>query len=243
MLSLAPDSLDFPATDQALSYPNGLLAVGGELSVARLLQAYRRGIFPWYEEPQPVLWWSPDPRSVLFPDELNISRSLRKSLRRQQFRLSADRAFERIVAACAAPRTDAPGSWIGPAMARAYAALHRAGHAHSIEVWGNDEQLVGGLYGVALGRVFFGESMFSRVADASKAALLALRQLMREQALEIIDCQLESAHLNSLGARNISRQAFEVFLAPAVAGTAALPSTGGGNWQLHCHAQGLLPAQ
>ncbi len=204
--------LEFPATEQALSYPNGLLAVGGDLSVDRLLQAYSRGIFPWYEDPQLILWWSPDPRSVLFPAELRVSRSLRKNLRRAEFRITTDRVFHRVLSGCAAPRASQRGTWITNSMARAYMALHRAGHAHSIEVWNQHQQLVGGLYGVALGQVFFGESMFSRANDASKAALAALVRLLPEQGLKIIDCQVESEHLNSMGARNIPRLDFEQYL-------------------------------
>jgi leucyl/phenylalanyl-tRNA--protein transferase len=207
------ENLDFPSTEQALSYPNGLLAVGGDLSVGRLLHAYRRGIFPWYEDPQPILWWSPDPRSVLYPEELNISRSLRKTMRKDSFVVSSDTAFHRVLSGCAAPRERERGTWITNAMGRAYMELHRSGYAHSIEVWNEHRQLIGGLYGVALGRVFFGESMFSRASDASKIALVALRRLMREHDLDIIDCQVESAHLNSMGARNIPRLDFERFLA------------------------------
>lgn len=207
------EKLDFPATELALSYPNGLLAVGGDLSIERLLHAYGQGIFPWYEDPQPILWWSPDPRSVLFPAEFKLSRSLRKTLRRNSFRITCDRAFHRVLSGCAAPRARERGTWITNSMARAYMGLHRAGHAHSIEVWDRNEQLVGGLYGVAHGRVFFGESMFSRSTDASKVALIALVYLMRQHGYQIIDCQVESAHLNSMGARNIPRLDFEQYLA------------------------------
>jgi leucyl/phenylalanyl-tRNA--protein transferase len=207
------EKIEFPATEQALSYPNGLLAVGGDLSIERLLLAYQQGIFPWYEDPQPILWWSPDPRSVLFPAEFKLSRSLRKTLRRNSFRITCDRAFHRVLSGCAAPRARERGTWITNSMARAYMGLHRAGHAHSIEVWDRNDQLVGGLYGVAQGRVFFGESMFSRSTDASKVALVALIYLMRQHGYEVIDCQVESAHLNSMGARNISRLDFEQYLA------------------------------
>lgn len=206
-------SLEFPATDEALSYPNGLLAVGGDLSVERLLCAYRHGIFPWYEEPQPILWWSPDPRSVLYPNEMRISRSLRRSFRRNGFRITADRAFHRVLAGCAAPRASQRGTWITNAMGRAYMGLHREGHAHSIEIWDRQDRLIGGLYGVAQGKVFFGESMFSDVSDASKTALVALQLLLAEHHLELIDCQVESEHLNSMGARNIPRLDFEQYLA------------------------------
>jgi leucyl/phenylalanyl-tRNA--protein transferase len=205
-------SLDFPTTDKALNYPNGLLAVGGDLSVDRLLRAYERGIFPWYEDSQPILWWSPDPRSVLFPDELKVSKSQRKCLRQDYFEITADRAFHRVLSGCAAPRQREGGTWITNSMARAYMSLHRSGYAHSIEVWNKQEQLVGGLYGVALGNVFFGESMFSVEANASKTALVALVYLLRHSEQKIIDCQVESAHLNSMGARNIARLDFEQFL-------------------------------
>ena len=207
------NSLDFPDTGQALSYPNGLLAVGGDLSTERLLKAYQRGIFPWYEDPQPILWWSPDPRSVLFPEEIRVSRSLAKTLRRNRFRVTTDRAFHRVLSGCAAPRARERGTWITNNMARAYMDLHQEGYAHSVEVWDDQQQLQGGLYGVAMGRVFFGESMFSRVSDASKVALVALGRLLIEQGMELIDCQVESDHLNSMGARNIPRLDFENFLA------------------------------
>ncbi len=214
---IRPHSLDFPDTRRALSRPNGLLAVGGDLSVPRLLSAYRRGIFPWYEEPRPILWWSPEPRMVLFPDELRIARSLRKAMRRSDFRITADRAFRRVVAGCAAPRAAGGGAWIGAAMARAYAELHEAGHAHSVEVWDRHGELVGGLYGVAMGEVFFGESMFSGADNASKMALVATAGMLPRQGCRIIDCQLESRHLRSLGARNIARLDFERYLAQTAA--------------------------
>jgi leucyl/phenylalanyl-tRNA--protein transferase len=200
---------DFPPTCEALDYPNGLLAVGGDLCPERLIEAYHHGIFPWYEEPQPVLWWTPDPRSVLFPDRLHISRSLRRTLRRDRFRLTVDRAFERVMRMCAQLRGDGLGTWIGDDMLAAYCDLHHIGHAHSIEVWNVDNTLVGGLYGVALGRVFFGESMFSEENDASKVALVALVDIARRGQFELIDCQVESEHLNSLGACSISRLDFE----------------------------------
>ena len=203
---------DFPPTSEALDYPNGLLAIGGDLTPGRLLSAYHRGIFPWFEAPQPVLWWTPDPRSVLFPDELHISRSLRKTLRRDAFDLAVDTQFNPVMHACAEARAAGPGTWIDDAMIDAYTALHRMGYAHSVEVMA-DGELVGGLYGVALGRVFFGESMFSRRSDASKVALVALVHLLKSADFSLIDCQVESAHLNTLGARNISRLDFEQWLA------------------------------
>lgn len=200
---------DFPPSDQALTDPNGLIAIGGSLDEVSLVKAYRRGIFPWFEEPQPVLWWTPDPRSVLFTDEMHVSRSLRRSLRRLNYRLSADTAFADVMAACAEPRPGQGGTWIGASMRRAYEKLFRSGYAHSIEVRESSGQLVGGLYGVAIGSCFFGESMFSRANDASKIALLALVELLRRRHVSMVDCQVESEHLNSLGARCIDRVDFE----------------------------------
>jgi leucyl/phenylalanyl-tRNA--protein transferase len=171
------------------------------------MAAYRAGIFPWYTEGQPVLWWSPNPRAVLFPDRIKVSRSLRKTLRKDTFRVTMDRAFQSVIRACAAPRGEREGTWITPAMAAAYTHLHITGRAHSVEVW-QGEQLVGGLYGVALGRAFFGESMFSRVSDASKVALVHLAGQLRQWGYGIIDCQVESAHLARLGAESIPRREF-----------------------------------
>ncbi len=228
------DGDDFPSTAEALDYPNGLLAAGGDLSPERLLQAYRRGIFPWYEHPQPILWWSPDPRSVLFPEELHISRSLRKTLRQGRFRLNVDSAFGAVMATCGASREDS-GTWISPPMLAAYKELHAQGHAHSIEVFDQSGELVGGLYGIALGRVFFGESMFSRVRDASKVAFAALVWLAGRHGIEMIDCQVESDHLNSLGARNISRREFEAILSRTVHGASSVR-----DWRLPDDCGGLL---
>ena len=203
----------FPPTSEALEYPSGLLAVGGELSQERLVAAYQRGIFPWYEEPQPVMWWTPDPRSVLFPDELHVSRSLRKSLRQDHYLLSVDKHFNAVMECCAAPRAGEPGTWIGEQMCKAYQGLHREGIAHSIEVLNAEKQLVGGLYGVAIGTAFFGESMFSLEKDTSKIALTGLVDILRRGQFKLIDCQVESEHLNKLGARCISRLDFEQWLA------------------------------
>ncbi len=203
---------EFPPTSEALDYPSGLLAVGGDLTPQRLIAAYRRGIFPWYEEPQPVLWWTPDPRSVLFPERLHISRSLRKTLRSNRFRLAVDQRFEQVMRECAQPRADGLGTWIGADMIGAYCDLHAIGHAHSIEVLDLEGELVGGLYGIALGRAFFGESMFSRVSDASKVAVVALMDIMRRGGFRLVDCQVESRHLNSLGAQNLNRAEFERLL-------------------------------
>ena len=193
----------FPDVDAALRDPNGLLAIGGDLGPERLLYGYRRGIFPWYSDEQPILWWSPDPRAVLFPGDLKISRSLRRRLARDEYRVSVDAAFASVVRGCAAPRENQEGTWITDEMVEAYVRLHALGHAHSYECWRGDE-LVGGLYGVEIGRVFFGESMFSRVSDASKVALVELCR--RDYAL--VDCQLPNQHLARLGAREISRREF-----------------------------------
>jgi len=218
-----------------LDYPNGLLAAGGELSVERLLAAYRRGIFPWYEAPQPVLWWTPNPRSVLFPEELHISRSLRKTLKSDAFLLSVDQQFAQVMQECAKPRRDGAGTWIGSDMLTAYVALHDLGFAHSVEVRDRTGKLVGGLYGVAMGRVFFGESMFSRETDASKVALVALIHLLRRANFHLIDCQVENEHLNSLGARNIDRLDFEQRLEHTVG-----VETDGAIWQLPASCGDLL---
>lgn len=207
---------DFPPTNQALDYPNGLLAAGGDLGPERLLAAYRRGIFPWYEAPQPVLWWTPDPRSVLFVNELHISRSLRKTLRQHSLQLAVDQRFEEVMRACAKPRKGVEGTWIGADMVRAYTRLHYQGHAHSIEIIDHDNVLVGGLYGISLGGAFFGESMFSRVPSASRIALVALANILRRGGGILIDCQVESAHMNTMGARTISRLDFEQTLAQTI---------------------------
>ena len=197
----------FPPLEQALTEPNGLLAAGGALEPQWLLTAYRQGIFPWYSPGEPILWWSPDPRLVLLPDELHISRSLRKTLRRRPFELRVDSAFSAVIEACAAPRAPALGTWISAEMRAAYLAMHELGYAHSVECW-RDGRLVGGLYGMALGRVFFGESMFSVATDASKVAFAHLVRFLRTRGYAIIDCQMKTAHLMSLGAREITRQQF-----------------------------------
>ncbi|SRR6056297_2937887 len=224
---------DFPPSSEALEYPNGLLAVGGELTPERLVHAYRRGIFPWYAAPQPVLWWTPDPRSVLLPHELHVSRSLRRRLRADAFRLAVDQQFVPVMRACAELRGDGLGTWIDEDMIAAYAALHRLGYAHSIEVLDARGALLGGLYGVALGGVFFGESMFSRRNDASKVALVALVNILLRGGFSLIDCQVESDHLNSLGAQNLTRLDFERRLAQTIdvnvpADIWHLPATCGG---------------
>ena len=207
MIRWLSDRDPFPPVETALTEPNGLLAAGGDLTPARLLDAYRQGIFPWSADDEPMLWWSPDPRMVLFVGELRLSRSLQRRIRSGVFRVTADSAFADVVAGCAGPRRDGEGTWITTEIARAYGHLHRSGHAHSIEAWA-DGALAGGLYGVSIGRMFYGESMFARVADASKVALVAaVRQLARWR-FEMIDCQMTTAHLASLGAREIPRSEF-----------------------------------
>ena len=201
------DNQPFPHPDRALTEPDGLLAAGGNLTPRRLLRAYRMGIFPWYSADQPILWWSPDPRLVLLPECLKVSRSLRKTLRKGLFAITADTAFEQVVAACAGPRQGEPGTWITSEMYRAYCRLHRLGHAHSIETWQQGE-LVGGLYGVSLGRVFYGESMFSWISDASKIALVALAAQLQRWEFAVIDCQVTTTHLLSMGAVDIPRSSF-----------------------------------
>lgn len=196
----------FPDPAQALDSPNGLLALGGDLSPERLLAAYRRGIFPWYEDGQPIMWWSPDPRAVLLPGELHVSRSLRRTLRSGRYMVSADRDFAGVINACAGTRA-LQGTWITTEMRDAYLQLHELGHAHSIETWLGD-QLVGGLYGLAIGRVFFGESMFSTESDASKVALAALMHQLTGRGFGLLDCQIETGHLNSLGSRLMDRAEF-----------------------------------
>lgn len=213
---LDANNLAFPDTSNALEDPNGLLAVGGDLSVARLLEAYRRGIFPWYSSTEPILWWCPDPRLVLYPDEVHLSHSLRKLSRRKPFSITVDTAFEKVLRACAGPRKGEPGTWITPAMHQAYVKLHQFGLAHSIEAWHKGE-LVGGLYGVSLGRIFFGESMFSFMSGASKIAFVTLCLQLREWHFAAIDCQVKTGHLVSLGAKEISRKHFESLLAKAIA--------------------------
>jgi len=204
-----PEAL--PGVDAALADPNGLLAVGGSLEPRWLLFAYRRGVFPWYEQGQPILWWSPDPRAVLWPEDLHVARSLRRGLRQRRFAVTADRAFAAVVDACAGPRRYTRATWITPMMAAAYNHLHELGHAHSFEAW-DGERLVGGLYGVALGRVFFGESMFAHATDASKFAFVKGVEFLRERNCALIDCQVPSSHLTSLGATSLARQRFVTLL-------------------------------
>lgn len=215
MIPWLEDSEPFPPLSRALREPNGLLAAGGSLSAERLLDAYRQGIFPWYSEGQPVLWWSPDPRMVLLPGEFRLPRSLAKRLRRRDFEIRIDTAFETVMRACAAPRRDGAGTWITEDMISAYCRLHHMGHAHSVETWMGGK-LAGGLYGVAVGRMFYGESMFTRVADASKIALVALVRRLERHRFRMIDCQMNTAHLARFGAREIPRQAFSLRLGELV---------------------------
>lgn len=209
---LTRESPDFPPLQQALREPNGLLAIGGDLSAARLISAYRHGCFPWYQAGQPLLWWSPDPRTVLFPPDLHVSRSLAKTLRKTPLRVTYDQAFERVILACAGPRRDADGTWITAEMRQAYQQLYTQGWAHSVEVWDGD-QLVGGLYGIAMGKLFFGESMFSHVDNASKIGFVTLVRDLAAWGFVMIDCQMQTAHLQSLGASSLSRERFSEYLA------------------------------
>ena len=205
----------FPAVESAMREPNGLLAMGGDLSVEWLLDAYQHGIFPWFNPGEPILWWSPDPRMVLVPDEVRVTRSLAKRIRNGGFEVRVDTAFADVMRACAGPRDGTDGTWISPTMVAAYTRLHQAGYAHSVETW-HDGVLVGGLYGVAIGRMFYGESMFSRMADASKVALVRLARQLQRWEFGLIDCQMETPHLASLGAHTLPRAAFTTRLAELV---------------------------
>jgi len=197
----------FQSVTKALAHPNGLLAAGADLSTERLLMAYRNGIFPWYSEGEPLLWWSPDPRMVLHTAEFKVSRSLAKSIRNRGYEVRIDTAFAQVLDGCAGPRREQPGTWLGAEMRAAYFRLHRLGYAHSFETW-RDGALMGGLYGMAIGRMFYGESMFSRATDASKVALAALAAELRARDFALIDCQMNTRHLASLGAREIKRDEF-----------------------------------
>lgn len=231
-----PDE-DFPPIEQALTEPNGLLAAGGDLSVKRLLKAYSSGIFPWFDDEQPILWWSPDPRAVLFPRELHISRSLHKTLRTQRFRVTFDQSFETVIRSCALPRSGSSGTWITDSIIRAYVALHHQGHAHSVECWNESGDLVGGLYGVALGKLFFGESMFSRATDASKVAFVHLVNQLDDWGFPLIDCQVMNPHLASLGARYLPRSEFKHWLKQQLPSPDEWKAQPGNRWQLEWHYQ------
>ncbi len=207
----------FPPPEDALREPNGLLAIGGDLSPERLVNAYSAGVFPWYNPDEPILWWSPDPRTVFTPDTVHVSRSLRRAINREDYAVSLDLAFERVISACAAPRNGQRGTWLGPAMREAYQRLHRLGHAHSIEVW-RARRLIGGLYGVALGRVFFGESMFSRETNGSKLALAHLARELAARQFVLLDGQVGSPHLYRMGAFDLPRTEFRQYLEAAKPG-------------------------
>lgn len=210
---LDPEALEivFPDVELALQEPDGLLAVGGKLATEWILQAYRRGIFPWYGQGQPILWWAPDPRLVLFPKNLRVSRSLKKTIKKGLFTVTLDKAFEAVIDACARPRPGQSGTWITPEMRSAYVELHHAGHAHSVESW-YDGRLAGGLYGIAIGHVFFGESMFTEMSDASKTAFVTLVRQLQRWGFSLIDCQVYTQHLASLGAATIPRKEFTAIL-------------------------------
>ena len=202
------DDCDFPFLNQALSEPNGLIAIGGDLSLPRLLNAYQHGIFPWFSEGEPILWWSPNPRMVLFPDELKISNSLKKTLKNKPFDVRFNTAFRQVISACShTPRAGQPGTWITQDIIEAYCTLHNAGYAISAECW-QDNTLVGGCYGVKIGKMFYGESMFHLVTDASKVAFVHLVQKLKSEGVGLIDCQMKTAHLARFGAKEISRDDF-----------------------------------
>ena len=207
MIPWIKSARDFPPVDNALDEPSGLLCMGGNLEPETVLTAYSRGIFPWYSDDQPILWWSPDPRMVLFADELKISKSLSKTIRANKFEIRFDTAFAEVITACAEPRSPGLGTWILPEMQAAYMRLHQIGFAHSAEAW-RDGKLVGGLYGIAMGHMFYGESMFARETDASKVAFVALVEKLKADGFELIDCQQETRHLASFGARPIPRKQF-----------------------------------
>lgn len=202
------DDCDFPSLNQALSEPNGLIAIGGDLSLPRLLNAYQHGIFPWFSEGEPILWWSPNPRMVLFPDALKISNSLKKTLKNKPFDVRFNTAFRQVISACShTPRAGQPGTWITQDIIEAYCTLHNAGYAISAECW-QDNTLVGGCYGVKIGKMFYGESMFHLVTDASKVAFVHLVQKLKSEGVGLIDCQMKTAHLARFGAKEISRDDF-----------------------------------
>ena len=224
MIPWLTDDARFPPAESALKDPNGLLAAGGELTTERLLAAYRRGIFPWYSAGQPVLWWSPDPRMVLFPPELKVSRSLARVVRNGNHEIRLDHDFAAVMQACAEPRRGQDGTWISAQMCAAYLRLHQLGYAHSVETW-MDGELAGGLYGVAIGGMFYGESMFMRRRDASKIAMVHLVHQLEARGIKMIDCQMHTGHLASLGAREIPRTEFSQRLAELI--NYALPP---GHW-------------
>lgn len=217
---LDPNTLAFPSTSTALTSPDGLLAAGGKLTPEWLIYAYTRGIFPWFSDGEPILWWSPSPRTVIPIDQLHVSKSLAKAIRKQSFQITFDHAFEEVIAACAEPRANYPedGTWISDDIMAAYSTLHQLGHAHSVEVW-NEGKLIGGIYGVALGKIFFGESMFSRQSNGSKIALFYLAEQLKEWQYIAIDCQVHNAHLENMGALQLPRTTFEALLQQHVVDT------------------------
>jgi len=233
MITWLDHGQSFPAVNTALQVPNGLLAASSELSAGQLVAAYCRGIFPWYSEGEPVLWWSPDPRMVLYCDEFRVSRSLGRVLRRMAVdeltEVTLDRDFGAVMQACAEPRPTETGTWITDQIRGAYGELHSRGLAHSVETWVED-RLVGGLYGVSIGRMFFGESMFARATDASKVALAALVHILRAEGVPMIDCQQKTRHLASLGGREIARDTFCAHVAGAVSRTPV-------NWSRYRHVR------
>jgi leucyl/phenylalanyl-tRNA--protein transferase len=207
---LDPHACDepFPPVELAFTEPNGLLAFGGDLSPTRLINAYQSGVFPWYNPDEPIYWWSPDPRAVLFPHKILLRRSLRKSIRNKGYKITFDQDFSGVVQSCAASRTNSGGTWISSEMFMAYSQLFKLGIAHSVEIWNTKDELVGGLYGVATGGVFSGESMFSDERDTSKIAFIALAWHLQQWGYSLIDCQIENSHLNSMGAENIDRKKY-----------------------------------
>lgn len=208
---LNPSKAEFPPLSGALQQPNGLLALGGRLNSQFLIAAYRHGCFPWYSEGQPLMWWSPNPRTVLLPEKLHVPRSLKKRMRQSPYHVTYDQAFEQVIAACAEPRANQPRTWITQAIQDAYSDLHRLGYAHSVEVW-HDSNLVGGLYGIAMGQLFFGESMFARMSDASKIGFVTLVNDLQASGFVLIDCQMPTEHLHRFGAEEISRERFSDYL-------------------------------
>lgn len=221
IVQLDPLSISFPPAATALHEPNGLLAVGGDLSAERLLYAYQNGIFPWFSNNDPILWWSPNPRAVFYPDQIHVSRSLAKAARQKPWRVTINNSFADVIDACARVRADKEGTWITDEMMNAYLNLHKLGHAHSVEVW-LDEHLVGGLYGVSIGRTFCGESMFHTATNASKIALMRFADAFHNDGGQLIDCQVGNPHLFSLGAHELSRERFLVKLHSSQ--TSAMPS-------------------
>jgi len=207
MLPYLNSDTPFPKVDDALVEPNGLLAAGADLSSNRLMRAYEKGIFPWYSPGEPILWWSPDPRAVFFVDNFKVKKGVKKTLKNKELTVTLNKDFKRVISECAAPRGDDNGTWITKEMLLAYASLHQHGHAHSVEVW-QDDQLVGGIYGVATGKVFCGESMFSRISEGSKIALTCLIYYLKENGFKLVDCQIENPHLSKLGSSLISRDLY-----------------------------------